>query len=240
MLTIAGAIGALIGLAGIVLFPVAFLIALLVGFNIWSVRDRLFEKADRIPGFRSGIRWKGVVASFGYLFLASAVMVSGGAALIPSSSSEETPSDQEIQPVTLTATQTRIPTATTPTPTATPTQTRTQAARATFTPTPQSLKDRLPEFQRLLMYNKVAYNEASSINRVVYLEQLTPIRTEDKINVGVAYRNIVTEYDWYPEKLVVTVEGECSYVIPTNWIRQWDRGELSDQQLEDRFISATC
>lgn len=77
------AAGAIVALIGMILFPVAVVVAIAVGLNFRGVRDGLFAKFEQVPGFRSGTAWKATVGSFGYLAIGSMVLFSAGAMMIP-------------------------------------------------------------------------------------------------------------------------------------------------------------
>lgn len=83
--------GFIIALIGFFLFPLALLVPILLAFNVKGVRDRIYaSRLSRIPGFRSGTRWKTLLGSFGYLFLISSVVFGTGAVMMASHTIEVT------------------------------------------------------------------------------------------------------------------------------------------------------
>lgn len=77
-------LGATLLFVGMLVFLSAFIFPLLVGLNIRSSRDVLTAKFDRLPGFRTQVRWRLIGASFIYLIVFGFGIMMIGAGLTPS------------------------------------------------------------------------------------------------------------------------------------------------------------
>lgn len=161
------AIGGLFLVIGFFLFLGAFVIPVVVGLNIRGYGERAIASSPRIVGFRSRTRWKSAIASFGYLFIISLLLLGVGTGLTPDTDpattddidAEATPSpivdekqatteessngsgDETTESSSEPASTATSPSPTdSPAPTATPTESPTPTASTTASPTPKPKK----------------------------------------------------------------------------------------------------
>lgn len=86
-------IGILFLLIGFFLFLGAIALPLIIFVNPGDIGGKLSPYYPSVPGFRSNTRWKQVVATFGYLFIISFLLMGVGVGLSPSDADAPAPSN---------------------------------------------------------------------------------------------------------------------------------------------------
>lgn len=91
-------------MVGLLVYLLAFLLAILVYFDLSGAQEWCYRRLSSIPGFRSGVRWKATLAVLGYLTLSGMLLMSASAAVAPESGQPN--STNEATTTTTTPTQT--------------------------------------------------------------------------------------------------------------------------------------